>query len=80
MSQSAGAGSPVWFRCWACRSALVRNTHTTVELTGRTRPYRRSKYHAAGIRSTPVSREYRCSCGHVGWSNHFDLELMAKRT
>jgi hypothetical protein len=46
-----------------------------VTLTGRERPYRRKG--VMGSRSTHVSREYRCSCGHVGWSNHVDL---ARRT
>ncbi len=30
-----------------------------------------------GSRSTFVAREYRCSCGHVGWSNHTDLARAA---
>lgn len=73
MSRSAGTGSPVWFRCSACRSTLVRNYDSTVELTGRTRPAPSRRYHARGSRSTGTLREYRCSCGHVGWSNHVDL-------
>jgi hypothetical protein len=78
MSRSAGTGSPVWFRCWACRSTLVRDTHSTVELTGRTKPSPRRKHHTLGLRSTMTLREYRCSCGHVGWSNHIDLERMER--
>jgi hypothetical protein len=44
-----------------------------VELTGRERPYHRKRHTVKGSRSTEISREYRCSCGHVGWSNHVDL-------
>jgi hypothetical protein len=55
--------------------ALHRVTHQ-VTLTGRTRPYF-NRFHALVGRSTRVSREYRCTCGHVGWSNHADLERRA---
>jgi hypothetical protein len=61
----------VWFHCHACRSTLVHNQRTRVELTGRKRPYRNRG--AMGTRSCHTSREYRCECGHVGWSNHIDL-------
>lgn len=77
MGLSAGAGSPVFFMCSACRrrkphfnSPLYRYFEPgEVTLTGRTRPYRAGS-HALGVRSDTVSREYKCSCGHVGWSNH----------
>jgi hypothetical protein len=43
-----------------------------VTLTGRTRPYNTGNHPP---RSTATRREYRCTyCGHVGWSNHVDLE------
>lgn len=82
MSRSSGTGSPFRFRCHMARKswhaahrlhpeALVRVLHE-VTLTGRTRPYR-NRYHAIVGRSTVVAREYRCTCGHVGWSNHSDL-------
>lgn len=77
MGRSAGPGSPVYFRCHACRSTLVNNTTETVTLTGRSKPYPHRRYHTLGIRSSYRSREYRCSCGHVGWSNHIDLAYMA---
>lgn len=77
MGRSAGAGSPVWFRCHACRSTLVNDRSSTYELTGRTKPYKRSKYSMLGSRSTTTAYEYRCSCGHVGWSNHIDLARKA---
>jgi hypothetical protein len=51
----------------------VRNYHR-ITLTGRKRRYRPSKGTALGIRSDTVAREYKCSCGHVGWSNHIDLK------
>ena len=76
MSRSAGPGSPISFMC-----GTLRRKHSDwrdydahrVTLTGRERPYRASPTSALGLRSTTVSREYRCTCGHVGWSNHADL-------
>lgn len=81
MGRSAGAGSPVWFHCWQARrySGYDRGGHR-VELTGRTRPHRKKKGSAMGSRSVHTSYEYRCSCGHVGWSNHADLARMANDT
>ena len=86
MSMSAGAGSPVWFVCWRGRQTWkwedkVRHVRMfDITLTGRTRPYKPPKGSALGVRSTLTSREYRCECGHVGWSNHVDLERMARVT
>lgn len=73
MGRSAGPGSPVWFRCWSDRSTVRGGVDHRVTLTGRRRPYRSAKGHALGIRSDTIAREYRCTCGHVGWSNHLDL-------
>jgi hypothetical protein len=75
MSRSAGTGSPVWFRCYRDRMGDYDERGHTVALTGRTRPYRPPR--VLGSRSTFVSREYRCSCGFVGWSNHIDLARRA---
>lgn len=78
MSWNSGAGSPNSFMCHVWRSQWYanrdRSSEHVITLTGRTKPYRPKKYTALGARSTTVSREYRCSCGHVGWSNHKDLE------
>lgn len=77
MSRSAGPGSPVFFRCSRCRDSRRFSSKTgwDVELTGRTRPNGAKKGHALGVRSTLISREYRCrDCGHVGWSSHVDLQ------
>jgi hypothetical protein len=84
MGESAGAGSPVFFHCWRFRkegwrdplSANDRAQHRVL-LTGRERPYRSQRRSMLGTRSTTVSREYICSCGHRGWSNHIDLARMA---
>jgi hypothetical protein len=65
MSRSFGAGSPLWFRC------KCGNRAGAVTLTGRTKPRRRGG--ALGTRHSHVSREYRCTCGHVGWSTHKEL-------
>lgn len=73
MSRSSGAGSPVWFNCAKARGyGTSRNNHTWVR-TGRTRPYRPSYGTALGTRSMLFAHEYRCSCGHVGWTNHVDI-------
>lgn len=80
-----GTGVPIWFKCWACRRAYARLYDDAsryafagrggpgrVRLTGRTRP------NVSGNRPPRASakhREYEClDCGHVGWSNHVDLE------
>lgn len=75
MSRSAGTGSPVWFRCYADRRG--EGIDHVVTLTGRTRPYESKRRSAMGFRSTNTAREYECSCGHTGWSNHVDLERLA---
>lgn len=80
MSRSAGAGSPVYFICTVARREWPRGTEEhRVTLTGRERPYHRKRYSAKGSRSSNVAREYKCSCGHVGWSNHKDLEDLAAK-
>jgi hypothetical protein len=72
MGQSAGTGSPVWFKCHGQRQRYGR--HHQVERTGRERRYRPPRGSALGIRSDYVAREYVCrTCGHRGWSNHVDL-------
>ncbi len=81
MGQSSGPGSPVFFMCFKCRIRRgADRVHegkppkfgglADVQLTGRERKNR----HATGLRSSMTSREYVCVCGHVGWSNHSDLE------
>lgn len=58
------------------RTRIERAQHR-VTLTGRTKPRRHPR--GGGFRSSDVQREYRCSCGHVGWSSHIDLERMEQR-
>lgn len=85
-----GTGYPNWFMCakareiWygprssaegAARTGRERAEHR-VELTGRTKPTRATgKGHP---RKSWTTFEYRCSCGHVGWSSHKDLERKAE--
>lgn len=84
MSRSAGTGSPLFFMCREARRIWYTDVRRTnderkahrVKLTGRTRARRHSAGHAVGQRSHLVEREYECSCGHVGWSNHMDLARM----
>jgi hypothetical protein len=82
-----GTGYPNYFECSkarriyygnrASRGEDVRRTvaergQHAVTLTGRTRPTKQDgKGHP---RKSWTTREYECSCGHVGWSNHVDLE------
>lgn len=61
-----GLGSPLDFRCPKCRSRVVKPT-------GKKRPYTPSAGHALGTRGNLEAAEYRCECGHVGWTNHNDV-------
>ena len=72
--KGSGTGQPISFRCAvAAREFHRRSTEHVVELTGRTKKRRGPP----GQRMTNVSREYRCACGHVGWSAHVDLSRLA---
>lgn len=73
-----GTGSPLSFRC-SREAAGLHGKGYGFELTGRTRPTRARRHSSLGSRSTLTDREYRCECGHVGWSNHEDLARMAAR-
>ena len=70
---NAGTGQPIAFVCAARRREGYRGRSPAeshrVELTGRAR----KRYGRPGARMTNLFREYRCSCGHVGWSAHVDL-------
>lgn len=82
---SGGTGSPISFKCQELRRTYYKDQgrearRHTVTLTGRTKPYPRRYGIMRGHRSTDTSREYRCACGHVGWSAHSDLERMERRT
>ncbi len=75
MGASAGAGSPISFKCPRCRAMWSRRKSLVVR-TGKERPYSHARHSALGTRSTRISREYKCrTCGHQGWSNHSDLKL-----
>lgn len=55
---------------------MTRPSLDLVKLTGRIR-----RHHSSGAivgRSTKTSREYKCQCGHTGWSNHVDLERLSQ--
>lgn len=82
---SHGTGYPNWFYCAKAREIYLsdsgeqarRRALHVVTLTGRTKPAPgKGKGHP---RKSKTSREYRCSCGHVGWSCHIDLERMEQR-
>lgn len=75
--------APLTFQCpkyralyWRTRTSGDRAAHR-VTLTGRKR--RRSTPNSGNSRKSDVDREYRCACGHVGWSCHIDLERMEQR-
>lgn len=89
MGRSAGAGSPLWFMCprereerwnWRSMGGHWPVGEHRITLTGRTRPYHTKSGSALGSRSTLTSREWNCSCGRTGWSNHSDLERMAAQS
>lgn len=75
-----GTGSPMYFHCakftrLSFRERDITREPHTVTLTGRTKP--RPHDGRRGPRSTDTYREYKCSCGHVGWSAHIDLAKRA---
>ena len=70
---NAGTGEPITFRCHKERlgSDYARGMRQHwCRRTGRIKPYRPS---SQGIRTMHTAYEYRCSCGHVGWSAHRDV-------
>ena len=75
----AGTGQPISFRCWVQRKGakihLYPRTskisyitypedHAGVR-TGRKRPNQQGN-----LRMMTTAHEYKCECGHVGWSKH----------
>lgn len=87
-----GTGYPIFFECFKARSIYYGNRSSKGEEVTRTRIERDGhKVELTGrARSAPspgrghprksrLSREYKCSCGHIGWSCHADLERLAKK-
>lgn len=80
---NAGTGRPLTFQCAICRRSRYcrglfmahRCRHTQVR-TGRTRPLTRQQQGRGGPRVLQHRVEYRCECGHVGWSRHVDVERL----
>ncbi len=68
---NAGTGQPISFLCHVERINRWRYDwqrvpgHSTIVRTGRTRDGGNG-----GIRMLTTAHEYRCECGHVGWSKH----------
>ncbi len=83
-SAAAMKGQPMYFACpeWRRVKNQLRfsqpSTVHRISLTGRTKKKPRNRYAASGHRMDSVSREYVCSCGHRGWSAHFDLKNVSK--
>lgn len=76
-----GTGYPIAFVCPKARQNRVLwsspergrlpGGHNIVVRTGRTRPMpRNGKGHP---RKLWTSHEFRCECGHVGWTSHVDI-------
>lgn len=89
MSMSAGAGSPLFFMCSVARKNKWRAElhhrdprmgHRRIVRTGRSRPYRPPRGSALGLRSLLTAYEYKCECGHTGWSNHYDVKRLEEVT
>lgn len=80
MSRSSGAGSPIWFRCARCRKGGGPGGFVQrVKPTGKAKPSPRPG--VRGARSAKQSYQYEClDCGHVGWSNHKDLECKIEQS
>jgi hypothetical protein len=79
-----GTGMPITFLCpvarrnrelWGqadrSRSGRLPDGHDEIVRTGRTKPRRRDGN--LGLRTLDTSHEYRCQCGHVGWTTHVDI-------
>ena len=89
MNWNSGAGSPNTFRCWKCRlnagkfygrPDMGAGRIDRVDLTGKTKQRSANARGALGLRSSWTSYQYECfDCGHVGFSNHRDLEYKAQR-
>lgn len=76
---NGGTGYPVALKCWACRRSGLIDVRPgrglNLEATGETRPVRR-----IGIRETNRKIQYWCrDCGHVGWTQHIDAEILMTR-
>lgn len=67
MSRSHGTGQPQYFMCAKQRAGYHYDAHYCVR-TGRSKPARPN----AGVRVMDHQVEYRCICGHVGWSRHVE--------
>jgi hypothetical protein len=87
-----GTGYPYTFECAKARliyygnrssrgEPVIRTSRERAEhvvtLTGREREA--PSPNRGHPRKSRMSREYRCACGHVGWSCHIDLERRAAR-
>lgn len=71
-----GTGYPMTFRCTVERREREWRTgycwrEHSVARTGRTKP--RPHNGKLGPRSLDTRHEYRCSCGHVGWTTHVEI-------
>lgn len=73
-----GTGIPLYFNCpnyrrldWRTRTSRDAENHRVVR-TGRTKPRRWDGNQ--GLRTLDTAHEYRCRCGHVGWTTHCDIE------
>lgn len=82
---NGGTGEPYWFRCakgrrWDSLRWGDRPRHVCTP-TGKSRDLTDVLRHGKHgfLRHGRVAYEYRCSCGHVGWSRHKDLAAMATR-
>jgi predicted RNA-binding Zn-ribbon protein involved in translation (DUF1610 family) len=84
--KGAGTGYPHHFRCQKCRRRYStaeyhgerysedRGRRNRIMLTGKARP---NHSHRMSVRSSRTVRQYRCEdCGHVGWSNHIELQRL----
>lgn len=69
-----GKGVPSYFICPVARrdrdflTWALPSGHSQIVRTGRTRPYR--GHGSRHPRMLDTAHEYRCECGHVGWSAH----------
>lgn len=78
-----GTGQPLSFMCsverrdkWRWRGVphVLAARHQPIYRTGRTRSITPGRgRRGESLRTLAAVHEYRCACGHVGWSRHRDV-------
>jgi len=78
--KGSGTGYPLTFNCFRCRRSVngciggfVSYCRHAQVRTGRVRPLSRPQQSKGHPRVLRERHEYRCTCGHTGWTRHADV-------